>query len=197
MKSLRPMRFFEINRPEPTRVSSRGAAETWPCERMPYLTAIRRRHLLTVVKAMVSVAAIVFIVSRFDLPLFLSHWHKLNLASVLIVLAVLAIETTLVAGTRLKLVLAALGAYVPLARTSRIALCGFFVEQVAFGFVGGTRCGCGSCTVWNSRFAQRSKRLSSTVVSVLLPCCYWYCWDCPASSTWFRTSDNRSSSSRA
>jgi uncharacterized protein (TIRG00374 family) len=104
---------------------------------MSYLKAIPRRHLLTVAKALVSIAAIVFIVSRFDLPLFLSHWHKLTAVSVLIVLAVLAIETTLVAGMRLKLVLTALGADVPLARTSQIALCGFFVEQVAFGFVGG------------------------------------------------------------
>ena len=104
---------------------------------MPYLTAIPRRHLLTIAKALVSIAAIVFIVSRFDLPLFLSHWQKLSVASVLIVLGVLAIETTLVAGMRLKLVLTALGAHVPLARTSQIALCGFFVEQVAFGFVGG------------------------------------------------------------
>src|SRR5262249_11935261 len=104
---------------------------------MSYLKAIPRRHLLTVGKALVSIAAIVFIVSRFDLPLFLSHWHKLNAASVLIVLAVLAIETTLVAGMRLKLVLTALGAHVPLARTSQIALCGFFVEQVAFGFFRG------------------------------------------------------------
>jgi glycosyltransferase 2 family protein len=53
------------------------------------------------------------------------------------VLVVLAIETTLVAGMRLKFVLMALGADIPLARTSQIALCGFFVEQVAFGFVGG------------------------------------------------------------
>lgn len=104
---------------------------------MSYLKAIPRRHLLTVAKALVSIAAIAFIVSRFDLPLFLSHWHKLNAASVLIVLVVLVIETTLVAGMRLKLVLTALGAEIPLARTSQIALCGFFVEQVAFGFVGG------------------------------------------------------------
>ncbi len=104
---------------------------------MSYLEAIPRRHLLTVGKALVSTAAIAFIVSRFDLPLFLSHWHKLSAVSVLVALAVLAIETTLVAGMRLKLVLAALGANFPLARTSQIALCGFFVEQVAFGFVGG------------------------------------------------------------
>jgi uncharacterized protein (TIRG00374 family) len=104
---------------------------------MSYLKAAPRRHLLTVGKALVSIAAIAFIVSRFDLPLFLSHWHKLNTASMLIVLVVLAIETTLVAGMRLKLVLTALGADIPLARTSQIALCGFFVEQVAFGFVGG------------------------------------------------------------
>src|SRR5262249_53841536 len=104
---------------------------------MSYLEAIPRRHLLTVAKALVSIAAIAFIVSRFDLPLFLSHWHKLNAASVLVALAVLAIETTLVAGMRLKLVLTALGINLPLARTSQIALCGFFVEQVAFGFVGG------------------------------------------------------------
>ena len=78
-----------------------------------------------------------YIISRFDWPFFLSYWHKLSMPSVMCSLAVLAIETTVVAGMRLKLVLKALGADYSLARTSQIALCGFFVEQVAFGFVGG------------------------------------------------------------
>jgi uncharacterized protein (TIRG00374 family) len=104
---------------------------------MSYLPAVPRRHLLTIGKVLVSAATIVFIASRFDWPSFLSYWHKLSPPSVMLPLAVLAIETTLVAGMRLKLVLKALGADYPLARTSQIALCGFFVEQVAFGFVGG------------------------------------------------------------
>ena len=104
---------------------------------MTYLQALPRRHLLTIVKALVSAAAIIFIISRFDLPFFLSHWHKLSVPTMIMCLAVLAIETILVAGLRLKLVLKALGADYPLARTSQIALCGFFVEQLAFGFVGG------------------------------------------------------------
>jgi len=61
----------------------------------------------------------------------------LNALPVAVSLAVLAIETSLIAGMRLKLVLRSLGADYPLVRTSQIALCGFFVEQVAFGFVGG------------------------------------------------------------
>ena len=108
-----------------------------PSERMPYLQAIPRRHLLIIVKALVSAAAIIFIISRIDLSFFLSYWHKLDASSVMVSLAVLALETTLVAGMRLKLVLKALGANYSLARTSQIALCGFFMEQVAFGFVGG------------------------------------------------------------
>jgi uncharacterized membrane protein YbhN (UPF0104 family) len=104
---------------------------------MSFLQAIPRRHLLTIGKALVSAAAILFIISRFDWPFFLSYWHKLSAPLVMLSLAVLAIETTLVAGMRLKLVLKALGADYSLARTSQIALCGFFVEQVAFGFVGG------------------------------------------------------------
>jgi glycosyltransferase 2 family protein len=101
------------------------------------MQAIPRRHLLMVGKALVSAAAIIFIISRFDLPFFLSYWHELDASSVIVSLAVLALETTLVAGMRLKLVLRALRADYPLARLSQIALCGFFVEQVAFGFVGG------------------------------------------------------------
>src|SRR5262249_44536406 len=104
---------------------------------MFYLQAIPRRHLLTIGKVLVSAAAIIFIISRFDLPFFLSHWHKLTALPVAVSLAVLAIETTVVAGMRLKLVLRSLGTDYPLVRTSQIALCGFFVEQVAFGFVGG------------------------------------------------------------
>jgi len=104
---------------------------------MFHLQAISRRHLVIIGKALVSAAAIIFIISRFDLPFFLSHWHKLTALPVAASLAVLAIETTLVAGMRLKLVLRSLGTDYPLVRTSQIALCGFFVEQVAFGFVGG------------------------------------------------------------
>jgi glycosyltransferase 2 family protein len=104
---------------------------------MSYLLAIPRRHLLIIGKALVSAAAIIFIISRFDLPYFLSYWQKLDASSVMVSLAILALETTLVAGMRLKLVLKALGMDYSLARISQIALCGFFVEQVAFGFVGG------------------------------------------------------------
>ena len=105
---------------------------------MSYQKTAWRRHLVTVVKALVSAGAIAFIATRIDFPVFVSHWRKLDASSVLILLAVLAVEVTLVAGTRLKLVLRALGvAAPPLARTSQITLCGFFAEQVAFGFVGG------------------------------------------------------------
>src|SRR5258708_16746346 len=104
---------------------------------MPYLQAIPRRQLLIIVEALVSAAAIIFIISRIDLSFFLSYWHKLDASSLMVSLAVLALETTLVAGMRLKIVLKALGADYSLARTSQIALCGCFMEQVAFGFVGG------------------------------------------------------------
>src|SRR5262245_22357282 len=95
-KSLLPPRFFEIKRRTRRRygpVSSQSGLVP-----MSYLQAIPRRHLLTIGKALVSAAAIVFILSRFDLPFFLSHWHKLNAPPVAMSLAVLALETTLVAG---------------------------------------------------------------------------------------------------
>jgi glycosyltransferase 2 family protein len=127
--------FFEIT---PPRNHSKLSPREWlPSEHMSYLQALPRRHLLIIGKALVSAAAIIFIISRFELPFFLSYWHKLDASAVILSLAVLAFETTLVAGMRLKLVLKALGADYSLARMSQIALCGFFVEQVAFGFVGG------------------------------------------------------------
>jgi uncharacterized membrane protein YbhN (UPF0104 family) len=52
-------------------------------------------------------------------------------------LGLLAVQVTAIAGTRLKLVLECLGSTSHVARTAKVALCGFFFEQVALGFVGG------------------------------------------------------------
>jgi hypothetical protein len=104
---------------------------------MPYLETFDRRHLFTLAKIVVSLAAIAIIATKFNLVVFLSYWHKLSISTILASLLVLAFETSVLAGLRLKLVLLGLGSKQRLVQTSQIALCGFFLEQVAFGFVGG------------------------------------------------------------
>jgi glycosyltransferase 2 family protein len=96
-----------------------------------------KRRAFTVGKTVISVALIATILSRIDYSRFLTHWRDLTLFAVVISLALLAFQTTVIAGMRLKLVLESLGTRCALKRTSTIALCGFFIEQVAFGFVGG------------------------------------------------------------
>src|SRR2546422_2403091 len=96
-----------------------------------------RRYLVVAGKAAVSLILLAMIVARLDFSSFYSHWHRLNVAIVMACLALLAVQITVVAGLRLKLVLECLEENPSLARTSQIALCGFFFEQVAFGFVGG------------------------------------------------------------
>lgn len=77
------------------------------------------------------------ILTHFDTASFGSHLHKLNPAVVAVCIGLLFSEMALLAAIRLRLVLDCLGSRYPLRSTSRVALCGFFFEQVAFGFVGG------------------------------------------------------------
>ncbi len=95
-----------------------------------------KRLVITLGQAGVSVSLIAVIISRIDYSHFLAHWRNLGFAVVVALLALLAGQVVM-AGARLKFVLAALGARLPLRRTSAIGLCGSFFEQVAFGFVGG------------------------------------------------------------
>ena len=101
------------------------------------LMTVLRRHLMVVGKSVVSLALLGMIVAQLDVSSLSAHWHRLNAVTVIACLGLLAVQITVVAGTRLKLVLETLGSTLGLARTTQVALCGFFFEQVAFGFVGG------------------------------------------------------------
>lgn len=96
-----------------------------------------RQLLVSAVKIAVSVALVWIILSHFDLESFRSHWQRLEPSVILLCIGLLAVEMGVLAAIRLRLVLDCLGQKYPLRTTSRVAWCGFFFEQVAFGFVGG------------------------------------------------------------
>lgn len=96
-----------------------------------------RRHAITGAKLAVTAALIWIVFSQLDGQAFVAHWRRLNPGTVVLFLALVALQVTLIAGMRLKLLLQCLGVEQPLARTAQIELCGFFFEQVALGFVGG------------------------------------------------------------
>jgi len=89
------------------------------------------------VKALVSIALIAFLATRLNYTQVLSYWRVLNGVWILGALAVLLLEMCVIAGVRLKLMLAYVDVRCPLTMTVQIALCGFFFEQVTIGFVGG------------------------------------------------------------
>ena len=101
------------------------------------LMTVLRRHLMVVGKSVVSLALLGLIVAQHDFSFLSAQRHRLNAITVMMCLGLLAVQITVVAGTRLKLVLQCLGSTLSLVRTTQVALCGFFFEQVAFGFVGG------------------------------------------------------------
>jgi len=88
-------------------------------------------------KVAITILAIMVIVWQVDFEFLSAHAHKLRVSTLAICLILLASQTSLIAGVRLKLVLEALGRDRRLGETSRVALSGFFFEQVALGFVGG------------------------------------------------------------
>jgi glycosyltransferase 2 family protein len=96
-----------------------------------------RQYLVSGLKIGISVALVWFILSHFDLETFRSHWKRLTPGVVILCIGLLAAEMAVLAAIRLRLVLDCLGQKYPLTATSRVAWCGFFFEQVAFGFVGG------------------------------------------------------------
>jgi uncharacterized membrane protein YbhN (UPF0104 family) len=99
--------------------------------------AFTRTVLIAVGKAAITAVAIVIIVSQIKFSFLLAHLHKLSALTAAASLILLFVQTALLAGLRLKLVLEVLGRNRRLAETSQIALSGLFFEQVAFGFVGG------------------------------------------------------------
>jgi uncharacterized membrane protein YbhN (UPF0104 family) len=96
-----------------------------------------RTVLMAIGKALITISAIAIIVSQVDFAFLLSHWHKLGAFTLAASVILLASQTSLIAGLRLKFVLEALGRNRRLSETVQVALSGFFFEQVAFGFVGG------------------------------------------------------------
>ena len=96
-----------------------------------------KRLALVAIKAIVSIGLIAVLASRLDYARVLSYWRLLNGVWILGALAVLFLEMCLLAGIRLKLMLASVDARRTLTTTAQIALCGFFFEQVTIGFVGG------------------------------------------------------------
>src|SRR2546427_11047525 len=96
-----------------------------------------RAVLIAIGKALITISAIAIIVSQVDFAFLLSHWHKLGAFTLAASVILLASQTSLIAGLRLKFVLEALGRNRRLSETVQVALSGFFFEQVAFGFVGG------------------------------------------------------------
>ena len=96
-----------------------------------------RQRWVSALKIAISVALVWIILSHFELDSFRAHLHKLNPAVVALCIGLLFVEMAVLAAIRLRLVLDCLGSRYPLVSTSRVALCGFFFEQVAFGFVGG------------------------------------------------------------
>jgi uncharacterized membrane protein YbhN (UPF0104 family) len=100
-------------------------------------TQAARTLVISIGKATITVLAIAIIIWQVDFKFLFSHARKLSALTLAICLILLASQTIVIAGLRLKLVLEALGRTRSLGETSRVALSGFFFEQVALGFVGG------------------------------------------------------------
>ena len=96
-----------------------------------------RAVLIAIGKALITILAVAIIVWQVDFAFLFSHLDKLGAFTLITSLILLATQTSLIAGLRLKFVLEALGRNLRLSETVRVALSGFFFEQVAFGFVGG------------------------------------------------------------
>src|SRR6202048_2107445 len=111
--------------------------EVGPIPRQDAPAANMKRLALVAIKAIVSICLIAGLATRLDYARVLSYWRVLNGFWILGALGILFLEMCLLAGIRLKLMLASVEAPRPLRTTAQIALCGFFFEQVTIGFVGG------------------------------------------------------------
>jgi uncharacterized membrane protein YbhN (UPF0104 family) len=109
----------------------------FPGQKAPKTAPDFRGLAVGTVKALVSVGLIAFLATRLNYTQVLSYWRVLNGVWILGALAVLLLEMCVIAGVRLKLMLAYVDVRRPLTMTVQIALCGFFFEQVTIGFVGG------------------------------------------------------------
>src|SRR5215217_9463002 len=92
-----------------------------------------RALFTTIAKAAITIAAIAVILSQIDFTFLFSHVRNLSAFTLVVSLVLLAAQTSVMAGLRLKLVIEALGRNRRLEETCQVALSGFFFEQVAFG----------------------------------------------------------------
>jgi uncharacterized membrane protein YbhN (UPF0104 family) len=112
-------------------------SEVAPFPRQDVPTATVKRLALVGIKALVSIGLIAILATRLDYARVLSFWRALDGDWILGAIGILFLEMGLLAGVRLQFMLASVDARRPVTTTARIALCGFFFEQVTIGFVGG------------------------------------------------------------
>jgi uncharacterized membrane protein YbhN (UPF0104 family) len=112
-------------------------SEVAPFPRQDVPTATVKRLALVGMKALVSIGLIAILATRLDYARVLSFWRALDGDWILGAIGILFLEMSLLAGVRLQFMLASVDARRPVTTTARIALCGFFFEQVTIGFVGG------------------------------------------------------------
>jgi glycosyltransferase 2 family protein len=112
-------------------------SEVAPFPRQDVPTATVKRLALVGIKALVSIGLIAILATRLDYARVLSFWRALDGDWILGAIGILFLEMSLLAGVRLQFMLASVDARRPVTTTARIALCGFFFEQVTIGFVGG------------------------------------------------------------
>lgn len=104
---------------------------------MTYDSPLFTRYVITGVKVGISAILIWLIATQLDLSVFASHWRELSPAAIAAFLGLIALQTILISGIRLKMMLECFGQRQPLRRTAQVAWCGFFFEQIALGIVGG------------------------------------------------------------
>jgi glycosyltransferase 2 family protein len=103
----------------------------------PKVAVSVRRLMIMALKAAISGCLILLLIHKLDFLTLLSQAQKLNAPVIAGVLVIVIIQTWVIAGLRLQLVLATIGARLPFGSAAKIAISGLFVEQVAFGFAGG------------------------------------------------------------
>ncbi len=96
-----------------------------------------RKVVVTGCKGVISLAVISIIVSHINRSVLLHDLRLVSPGVIVVLVLILAVQTSAVAGLRLKLLLSGLKITRPLSAMWQVAIGGFFVEQVAFGMAGG------------------------------------------------------------
>jgi hypothetical protein len=109
-------------------------------------------------KALITILAVSIIVWQVDFAFLFSHLDKLSAFTLITSLILLASQTSLIAGLRLKFVLEALGRNLRLSETVQVALSGFFSSRWRSDSSAATPCGFGCCIARTCRCERRCKR---------------------------------------